>query len=580
MGISFLWDLVKQEKDFLYYVLIIVVVAVLYTAGPVLLGQIVDVATSNNKDSNALIMAGAFFAVVSVTRLFLNYASMKLSEKIFASISIKTANFFYKRALKKDISFVLDAGSGQISHKINNSYMECTALISTCVNKLFLFSVLFLGHLAVIFYFLPSLGFIILSILAVYSLIFVPMSKKLKEKLKEYYAAKDSMFNFVTDTIANILLVKSFSSEKAEDKHLSELSLEAYDKNVDYGYFKAFNMSCQSISRTVIVVITVCYCGHLISIGELSVATFFIVYSLAMNTNFFLISIIEGIGTYYSKLGVLENTLELLDENSQEKDRGDKLEFNGGDIEFKDVSFAYDKAEENTLESFNLSIKNKEKIGIAGESGAGKSTLISLLQGFYKPISGDITYNNQSFDCLDVESIRSNISYIPQDPSLFSRSIYDNIAYAKPDASKHEVMRAAKLANAHEFITKLPNGYGETVGERGFKLSGGQKQRIAIAQAILKDAPILIMDEATSALDYNSEKLIQESLQNLLKDKTCIVIAHRLSTIKAMDRILVLEEGEIAEEGSHDSLIERNGRYKGLWDIQMEGVAPELAKTA
>ncbi|MCP4350095.1 MAG: ATP-binding cassette domain-containing protein, partial [Desulfobacterales bacterium] len=219
-----------------------------------------------------------------------------------------------------------------------------------------------------------------------------------------------------------------------------------------------------------------------------------------------------------------------------------------------------------------LEISAGQKLGLVGKSGEGKSSLIKILQRFHDINDGNIIFDGQGIKDVTQESLREHISYIPQDPSMFSRSIYDNIAYAKPKATKAEVYKAAKLANADEFIEKLPNKYDEIVGERGFKLSGGQRQRVAIARAILKDSPIIIMDEATSALDSHSEKLIQESLEKLMQDKTCIVIAHRLSTIKNMDRIIVLEEGKIIQDGTHLSLVRKDGIYKQLWNLQYGGL--------
>jgi ATP-binding cassette subfamily B protein len=248
-----------------------------------------------------------------------------------------------------------------------------------------------------------------------------------------------------------------------------------------------------------------------------------------------------------------------------------------GEIIFKDVSFGYNEGKLHTLKNLNLHIKAGEKIGLVGSSGAGKSTLISLLLKNFQTTKGDILIDNQSIYDISSDSLRSQIALIPQDTLLFHRSIGENIGYAKDSTTQTEIENAAKKAHIHEFITTLPNGYDTLVGERGIKLSGGQRQRIAIARAILKDAPILILDEATSSLDSHTEHYIQESLNLLIgdKSKTVIAIAHRLSTLKHMDRIIVLDKGRIIEDGTHDQLLKNQGYYQTMWDMQSGGFLPE-----
>lgn len=223
------------------------------------------------------------------------------------------------------------------------------------------------------------------------------------------------------------------------------------------------------------------------------------------------------------------------------------------------------------FEGFNLRIAGGEKIGLVGRSGSGKSSLIKLLSRYYDIQRGKITIDGQDISGVTQESLRRQIALIPQDPSLFNRSIMENIRYGRPQATDEEVFDAARRAYIHDFIMRLPEGYQSKVGERGVMLSGGERQRIAIARAILKNAPILILDEATSALDSESEKYIQESLKSLMADKTVIAIAHRLSTLKEMDRIIVMDKGKIVESGSHAALIRRKGVYWGFYAMQSSG---------
>lgn len=243
-------------------------------------------------------------------------------------------------------------------------------------------------------------------------------------------------------------------------------------------------------------------------------------------------------------------------------------------IELRDLTFSYpDKPDVDVLRKVNLSIKKGERIGIVGKSGGGKTTLVKLLLGYY-----DLPSEMLSIDGAPTskDGLAKLVSYVPQDTSLFHRSIAENIAYAANEAVSHDdVVRAAKKAHAHDFIQKIDNDYNALVGERGVKLSGGQRQRIAIARAILKNSPLLILDEATSALDSESEQHIQQALLELMHDRTAIVIAHRLSTIQKMDRIIVLDEGKIKEDGTHDELLKQNGTYASLWKHQSGGFIKE-----
>ena len=281
---------------------------------------------------------------------------------------------------------------------------------------------------------------------------------------------------------------------------------------------------------------------------------------------------------YYESFADATEMVTILSTPYEVKDKAkNKLKNPTGQIEFDNVTYIYENNNSKVLDNFSIKIPAGQKVALIGFSGSGKTTLVRLLLRLFNISLGKIKIDNVDISTISQENLRENISFVPQDPVLFHRTLMENIRYGRRNASDAEVLVASHLAHCDEFIDKLPHGYETYVGERGVKLSGGERQRVAIARAILKNAPILILDEATSALDSHSEALIQDAFHNLIKNKTTIVIAHRLSTIREMDRIVVLDKGEIIEDGKHEDLIQtKNGLYKKLWDLQAGGFKNQI----
>jgi ATP-binding cassette subfamily B protein len=283
--------------------------------------------------------------------------------------------------------------------------------------------------------------------------------------------------------------------------------------------------------------------------------------------------IYEGLADAEEMTLLLKTPIEITDAPS-----ATQLKVEEGGIVFSAVGFNYNETRQ-VISNLNLTIPGKQKVALVGSSGSGKTTMVKLLLRMHDLTSGSISIDGQEINEVTQESLWNNISLVPQDPILFHRSLMENIRYGKPEASDEEVVAAAKLAHCHEFITSLSEGYNTFVGERGIKLSGGERQRVAIARAILRNAPILILDEATSSLDSESEALIQDALNSLMKNKTVIVIAHRLSTIMRMDRIIVVSKGGIIEDGTHNELLHNaSGHYSQLWKIQAGGFITEVGE--
>jgi ATP-binding cassette subfamily B protein len=335
--------------------------------------------------------------------------------------------------------------------------------------------------------------------------------------------------------------------------------------------------SARLLVMTIAQLIAISMCATLVFHGqlELAIAIFTITYLQRIGSQLF--SLGEMLNGYDQALLDAAPMSDILMKKNEVVDRpnAQSIELHSPHVELKDVSYHYSDSETDVISNINLDIKAGQKIGLVGPSGAGKTTITHLLLRFADVTGGSILFDGHDIRDITQESLRTHIAYVPQEPMLFHRSLRENIAYGKLDASDEEIERAATLAHASEFIDKLPEGLDTVVGERGVKLSGGQRQRIAIARAILKDAPILVLDEATSALDSESEKLIQDALQKLMKNRTSIVIAHRLSTIAKLDRVIVLADGAIAEEGTHTQLLNKKGLYARLWAHQSGGFIEE-----
>jgi ATP-binding cassette subfamily B protein len=380
----------------------------------------------------------------------------------------------------------------------------------------------------------------------------------------------------IVDCISNHLNVRLFTRQKHEEEKLNEISEDERDKfknALRYVEYIKLILSLMGIFWMVVLFATTfnLWQKQIITIGEVV-----LVISSTLNLMAQMGVAAEEITYLIREIGVCQQALRIFQDPISVKDvpNASTLKVIDGSIKFENVTFKY-RHNENVFYNQSLTIFGGQKIGLVGFSGSGKTTFASLLLRLYEIESGRVTIDAQDINLVTAESLRENISFIPQDPILFHRSVIENIRYGNIDASDEDVIEAAKRANCHDFIINLEEGYETQVGERGIRLSGGQRQRIAVARAILKDAPIVIMDEATSALDSVTENQIRESLKILMQGKTTIIIAHRLSTLLHVDRILVFDKGEIIEDGSHDQLIKKKGHYALLWSMQHDGLLPE-----
>tara|TARA_Y100001960_G_scaffold301105_1_gene350831 strand:+ start:482 stop:2215 length:1734 start_codon:yes stop_codon:yes gene_type:complete len=572
MTLKYIWQFLKEEKLFKYSMLLMSISIVLMVSNPYLLSQVIKQATIENATINGFLVALAIYVIASIANNFIVLSDIILSTKIVSKIAKKSNEFLFTKLSEKSVSFIYNNSSGNIGSKVSQASNACKRFYITFFQGIILESLLFIGFMGYLILTLPIVGFVILFNSFLYLIVSLKLGKKIKSNQKKFVESTNKLTGFIIDSISNIMLMKSFSNVSNEKSVLLPLNAVNYKKSRKFGNTKAVYGFFTRIFGLLNFLCFVGIAGYLLFDKKITIDLFVGSYAAVTMLNMRLRLLLMQIDNYFETTGIIDNALEkILSENKiTDAENAVDLKFDNGDIELKDVDFSYND-NENVFSKFNLTIKNGEKVAIIGKSGAGKSTIVNILQRFYDINKGNVLLAGVDIKELKQNSLRENISYIPQEPGLFSRSVFDNIAYGKNNATKEDVIRAAKLASAHEFIEKLPNGYDEIVGERGFKLSGGQKQRIAIARAILKDSPIIIMDEATSALDSHSEKLIQESMEKLLGSKTCIIIAHRLSTIKSMDRVIVLDEGKIVQDGAHNSLIRRKGLYKELWKLQQDG---------
>jgi ATP-binding cassette, subfamily B, bacterial len=413
---------------------------------------------------------------------------------------------------------------------------------------------------------------IVLSVL--YVVVSAIVSKPVRERGAIHASAESKQTGYLADAITNVMAIKGFSGEKREKDQFDKINVNTHRKLIDVMFAHQRQMlyfgsmtSLISISAFILAIVSV------VSFGA-DIATMFLILSYTTNigTQLFQFSN-NALRNYNRAIGDSAEMIHIIGTPSevQDPERPAKVRMNRGEIVFKDVTFAHKDAGSNIFNKLSLKIKPGEKVGLVGHSGSGKTSLSRLLLRFSDLDGGQITIDGQDIASVTQADLRRSISYVPQEPLLFHRSIEENISYGRPGASAQEVRAFARMAHADDFIKSLPKGYETLVGERGVKLSGGQRQRVAIARAMLKNAPILVLDEATSALDSESEALIQDALWKLMDGRTAIVIAHRLSTIQRMDRIIVLDDGKIVEEGGHKDLLYKKGIYAKLWKHQSGG---------
>lgn len=548
-------------------------------AFPSLLGAMIDAAQGKQKLSfipPEINTIGLICFIILFLQSFVSFFRIRffveVAEKALADIRRDT----YFRLITLPMNFFANRRVGELNSRISADLSQIQDTLTTTLAEMFRQIILLFGGVTLLFvvsHKLTLLNLAILPVLVISAVIFGRFIRKVSRQAQDQLAESNTV---VQETLQGIANVKAFVNEAYEaaryEKNLKKVVNIAL-KGASYrGAFASFIIFC--LFGAIVGVIW--YGSVLVAQGELSVGslTTFILYAIFVGAA--MGSFPELYANVQKAVGASERVLEILHEENEaisitEQENAVKNKIYGN-LTFKQVSFNYPtRPDMPVLQEVNFEAKAGERVAIVGPSGAGKSTLASLILRFYNPQSGEIRFDGNTSASYSLTDIRHQVAVVPQDVLLFGGSILENIAYGRLNATQEEIIQAAKRANAHEFISSFPEGYETLVGERGVKLSGGQRQRIAIARALLKDPAILILDEATSSLDSESERLVQEALEELMKNRTSIIIAHRLSTIREADRIVVLEKGKVVESGTHEELVKNEGGlYQYLSSLQFE----------
>ncbi len=531
---------------------------------PMLIRQVMDELLPHGISREMILTAGALLAIY-VASYWLNYKIEVVGRGMGAKIEFTMRKKLFRHLLRMGYSFYDNAQSGQLLSRLVNDISEVGQLMFAIPHLFVTCSITLLGSTALLFWLNWQLALIVTTLLLFKVVATIKLNGDMKRTFMRARENTGDLSGQIAESLQGIRLVKIFSCEDRElDKMLRAgenlLSVQENSfRNVGklHGGVDFFS----NVLNLVIIVVG----GALITFGLMTISdlvAFLLYMMLCMRPVFQLMMLTE---VYQRGMAGVERYRELMDLPESSERSADRVKNLDGaqSIEFSHVSFGYEN-NPPLFRDFNLSIAAGEHVGIVGMTGGGKTTLCELLMGMYDLDGGTISIDGRDIKTVRTDSLRREIGMIQQDTFLFSASVRDNIAYGREDATDAEIVEAARLAEAHEFICDLPNGYDTFVGERGVKLSGGQKQRIAIARMFLRNPKILILDEATSALDNETERQIQRAMQKLSENRTTITVAHRLATVRNSNRILVLEHGNITEEGSHENLMARRGVYYNL----------------
>jgi ATP-binding cassette, subfamily B, bacterial len=579
---AFFWHFLKKEWKWLLIIQIFGFAWSLdHTIWPYIIMLFIDGITNFAGDkaeiwhalSKPILMGLSLWIIVEISfRL-----SGILSAKIFPTIEAKIRMSMFDYVLHHSQLYFSNQMAGAIANKISDMPQSMTRILQQLMH-LFLPVGLALIISTILFARIsPLFAIILVSWVTIHMGICLAFSRKCDDYSNIHAEARSNLSGKIVDSLTNSTNVRLFARNRFEHSYLSLFQKDELQKHwQSLWYIEKMKIALGIASFLGAGIGLNWYMIYSWQQGHLTAGEVVFIFNTTWNIT--MMAWLAGLELplLFKEIGICRQALTIIQDPHDIIDSPDAktLKITNGEIVFDHVTFRYLK-HQNLFQHKTITLKAKQKVGLVGFSGSGKTTFVNLILRYYDVQGGRILIDGQDISQVTQESLREQISMIPQDPTLFHRSLIENIRYGRLDATDEEVIEASKRAHCHEFILKMPEKYQSPVGERGVKLSGGQRQRIAIARAILKRAPILILDEATSALDSVTEKDIQEGLEFLMEQHTTLVIAHRLSTLSGMDRILVFDEGKIVEEGTHEELIRVQGHYSRMWNMQVGGFLPE-----
>ena len=560
-----LLSLAKQEStSLLWGTLFLLISSGLNLTYPMLIGRLIDSVKEGggqeSVDQYAIWMIG-IFVLVGIATFLRSYLFTVAGERIVTRLQER----LFLQIISQEIGFFDQRRTGELLNRLTSDATVLQKAVTVNVSMGLRFALSGIGAIGILIWTSWKLALLMLAVVPVIAIgagWYGRILRKISRSVQDAFANANAV---AEESIGGIRTVRSFAREDHEHERYQEGIEEAFTLAKKRAWVGAWFSGLISFAGYGSIVAVLWYGGHLLASGEMDFGelTSFMLYTFTVA---FSLGALSGLYEDFAKaIGASDRVFELLERESEQVDGTIEIEEPVGALTFSDVSFAYPtRPDTMVLNGVSFQISPNQVVALVGPSGGGKSTVAALISRFYDVQSGSILLDDISLETLQVNWLREHVAVVRQEPILFATSILDNIRYGRPTATSEEVFSAAKAANAHDFVSAFPEGYETLVGERGVRLSGGQKQRIAIARAILKDPVLLILDEATSALDVESEHLVQEALERLMENRSSLVIAHRLSTIQHADRVVVLSEGRVVEEGRHDELLEQEGLYHRL----------------
>ncbi len=522
--------------------------------------------------TQALLVVSIFVVVMIFFKNLFLYLAQFFLVKIRNGVVRDIRNNLYHKIISLPFSYFSEERKGDIISRMTNDVKEVEWSILSSIEMVFRNPMTIIIYMIALVYMSPQLTGFVLIMIVVAGFMIGRIGKSLKRESKDAQAKMGTLLANIDETLSGLRIIKAFNAEKKINKKFKDLN-EKYTIKMNKVLQRNYLGSPVSEVLGVLMLVTVMYYGGSLVLGHESALSpeafigYIGVFSQIINPAKTFSTAIYNINKGMASVDRINKIMSAKNNIVEKADAKEIKEFKKS-IEYKNLNFAY-KGDEKVLKNINIKINKGETVALVGESGSGKSTIVDLLPRFYEVEDGEILIDDVNIKDIKMYDLRNIMGNVNQVPILFNDTIANNITFGSENYTKDDIIRAAKIANAHDFIMATEHGYEANIGDGGVKLSGGQRQRLSIARAVLKNPPILILDEATSALDTESEKLVQEALNNLMKNRTSIVIAHRLSTVKNADKIIVLSQGEIIEEGTHNELMSKGGAYKRLYELQI-----------